>query len=101
MTEEVCPVCGLPKSLCICKIIEREARKIKIYLTPRKFRKLVTIVEGVDKESAKSVTKELKRKLACGGSYKNGRIELQGNHVAKAKEVLISLGFDEEQIETS
>ena len=100
MVEEICPICGLPKSICTCKIIEREAKKIKVYLTTRKYKKPVTIIEGMDKNSAKSVIKDLKRKLACGGSYKEEKIELQGNHVNRVKELLVKLGFDEEQIET-
>jgi translation initiation factor 1 len=95
----VCPTCGLPLDICTCKIIEREARKIKISATTRKFGKTVTLIEGIDEKSAKSVLKSLKQKLACGGSYKDNKIELQGNHVQKAKEILIKLGFDKEMIE--
>ena len=101
MVGNICEKCGLPKELCVCEIIEREGRKIKAYVTTRKYRKPVTIVKGVNKDSAKSVLKELKRKLACGGSYKEGNIELQGNHLRKIKELLVKLGFEEEQIEIS
>jgi translation initiation factor 1 len=101
MNQEICPVCGLPKELCSCKIIEREARKVKIYTTTRKYRKLITVIEGIDKKSGKSVSKQLKRKLACGGTFKEGRIELQGNHKDRVKDLLINLGFDEKQIEIS
>ncbi len=101
MVEKICPICGLPKDICTCKIIEREAKKIKVYLTTRRFKKPVTIIKGMDRNSAKPVIKNLKRKLACGGSYKEERIELQGNHVNRIKELLVKLGFDEEQIETS
>ena len=99
MVESICEKCGLPKELCVCEIVEREGQKIRAYVTMRRFRKPVTIVEGVNKDSAKSVLKELKRKLACGGSYKGGNIELQGNHLMKIKDFLVRLGFDEEQIE--
>ena len=101
MVGEICEKCGLPKELCVCELIERESQKIKVYMTTRKYRKPVTIIQGIEKDSAKSVLKELKRKLACGGSYKNENIELQGNHMYKIKELLIKLGFDEEQIEIS
>jgi translation initiation factor 1 len=74
---------------------------IKVYSINRKFKKPVTLIEGVDKETAKTILKELKRKLACGGSYKRGNIELQGNHMYSIKDVLIKLGFQEEQIEMS
>jgi len=101
MNQEICPICGLPIELCGCKVIEREARKIKIYTTTRKYRKPITVIEGIDKKSGKSLSKDLKRKLACGGTFKEGRIELQGDHKARVKNLLIGLGFDEEQIEIS
>jgi len=101
MNQEICPVCGLPIELCTCKVIEREARKIKIYTTVRKYNKPITVIKGIDKKSGKSISKQLKRKLACGGTWKEGRIELQGNHKFRVKNLLIGLGFDEEQIEIS
>jgi translation initiation factor 1 len=101
MSEEICPICGLPKPLCVCKVIEREAKLIKISTTIRKFRKPITIIEGIDEKSAKSVSKQLKTKLACGGTYKEGKIELQGNHKLRAKQLLKEMGYNEDQIEIS
>jgi len=101
MSEEICPVCGLPKSLCACKVIEREAKVIKIYTVLKKYRKPMTIVEGIDEKSGKSISKELKRKLACGGTWKNGKIELQGDHRPRVKQLLKEMGYDEDQIEIS
>jgi len=97
---EVCSICGLPKELCICKTIAKEEAKIKIYTEKRSFGKLVTIVEGIDeKTNPKDLAKNLKTKLACGGTYKNGKIELRGNHKDKLKKLLIDIGFPEEKIE--
>ena len=45
------------------------------------------------------ILKKLKRSLACGGTYKDGKIELQGDHSRKIKEVLQKLGFPKDQIE--
>jgi translation initiation factor 1 len=101
MVGNICEKCGLPKELCICEIIDREGQKIKVYLTRRKYRKPVTIIEGVNKETAKNTLKTLKKKLACGGSYKEGNIELQGDHMVKMKDLLVKLGFEKEQIEIS
>jgi len=101
MTSEICPTCGLPKDICTCQVIEREAKKIKIYVDQRKYRKPMTVIEGVDESSGKALSKEMKRKLACGGTFKEGRIELQGNHKKKAKELLIQAGYSEDQIEVS
>lgn len=101
MVGNICDKCGLPKELCVCEIIERESQKIKVYTTMRKFKKPVTIIEGIDKNSSKNILKELKRKLACGGSYKDGNIELQGNHSGQIVNILVKLGFSKDQIEAA
>lgn len=100
MPEENCPVCGLPKSLCVCGAIDRESQKIRVSTELRRFGKVTTIVEGIS-ERGKETAKELKSKLACGGTYKNNIIELQGNHKGKIKNILIKLGYSEDQIEVS
>ena len=99
--QEICPKCGLPKDLCICDILEKEAQqqKIKISTETRKFGKIVTIVEGINKESLEKIVKELKQRIGCGGTAKNGRIELQGEHKAKVKQILANLGYDQNNIE--
>jgi translation initiation factor 1 len=72
-----------------------------VYGERRKFGKIVTIVEGIDDKqlSIKEVAKRLKSKLACGGTAKEGRIELQGDHKARAKEVLMEMGFSPDMID--
>ena len=95
----VCPKCGLPLELCTCRTIEIEAAKIKVYMTKRRFGKAVTVIEGIDANSGKEIAKKLKKKLACGGTFKNGNIELQGDHRTRIKDLLKSFGYDEEQIE--
>jgi translation initiation factor 1 len=60
---------------------------------------MMTVVEGLSKDvDIKDLAKKLKSKLACGGTAKNGIIELQGTHIAKVKEELIAQGFSEESI---
>ena len=99
---EKCPKCGMLKDLCVCEVLDKQGvSKIKIYVTKKKFRKLVTIIEGVDKAQLNQTTKELKQKLACGGTAKDGNIILQGNHKRKVADVLKSLGYPEESIEVS
>jgi len=97
---EVCKKCGLPKDLCICGTIAREEAKIKVYMDKRRYGKKMTIVEGIDKESnPNKIKKILKSKLACGGTLKEGRIELQGDHREKVKLILVKNGFDADKIE--
>jgi len=99
--SEVCQDCGLPKELCVCETIAKEQQKIEVTTEKRKFGKIYTIIKGLDNGSLDldDLTKRLKSKFACGGTTKQGKIELQGNHKNKAKEVLLNLGFPEESIE--
>lgn len=46
----------------------------------------------------KDIASKLKKKLACGGTYKEGRIELQGDHIRRIKDLLVELGFPESKI---
>jgi len=98
---EVCPKCGLPKALCICETIAKESQKIVVKSEKKKFGKVYTVITGIDEKEIdiKEITKKLKTKLACGGTAKEGKIELQGDHKRKAKEILIEIGFAAETIE--
>ncbi|MBI2656885.1 translation initiation factor [Candidatus Woesearchaeota archaeon] len=98
---EICPVCGLVKDLCVCETIAKESQKILVYIERKKFNKNYTIVEGIDEKEIdlKDLAKKLKSELACGGTIKNGKIELQGEHKQKAKRILIEHGFAPGSIE--
>ena len=99
---EICPKCGLPKEICVCDVLDRETnRRIKVYVEKKKFRKYMTIVEGLSGEEVDKTAKELKHILACGGTMKNGIIELQGDHKDAVKKALLSLGYPEESIEVA
>ncbi len=99
---EICPKCGLPKEICVCDILDRETnRKIKIYLERKKFRKYMTVVAGLSGEELEKTAKELKTSLACGGTYKNGIIELQGEHKDAVKKALLALGYPNDSIDVS
>ncbi len=99
---EICPKCGLIKDICACDILEKEeAQKIQAYTTKKKFKKLVTVVEGIDSDRIDETAKELKRRLACGGTAKDGVIVLQGDHKRKIKGLLVDMGYPEENIAIS
>jgi len=97
----ICDVCGLPEELCVCEAIAREAQKIKVYTTKRKFGKLMTVIEGIEERDIdlKELLRKLKTACACGGTYKDKRIELQGDHKARVKEMLMKIGFSSDLIE--
>ena len=100
--SDICPKCGLTQELCVCETIAKEDQRIKISLAKRRFGKMTTVIEGLDKSGidVKELTKQLKSKLACGGTYKDGVIELQGVHTEKLKKELEKLGFNPEMIST-
>ena len=99
--SEICQTCGLPKELCVCESIAKETQKIVVSIEKKKFGKVNTVIRGIDTKEIdiRELTKRLKNKLACGGTYKEGIIELQGSHQSKIKELLKENGFSPERIE--
>jgi translation initiation factor 1 len=96
--SNICPKCGLPTELCVCEEIAREQQKINISVDKRRYGKMMTIVEGInpnDLDIDALITK-LKKRCASGGTIKEGKIELQGDHRSKVKEALEEMGFDVE-----
>ena len=98
--SNICGKCGLNKELCVCETIAKEDQLITIKTVKRRFGKLTTIIEGINSKeiNLKDIAKKLKSSLACGGTVKNNTIELQGNHIERAKQELIKLGFNKETI---
>ena len=96
----VCVTCGLPNELCVCESIAKETQKITVSTVRKKFRKFYTIIDGIDQKEIdlEQLTKTLKAKLACGGTIKDGHIELQGNHKQKVRKLLVETGFAPETI---
>lgn len=94
----ICSVCGLPEELCMCEQIAKEQQKIRILTDTRRYGKIVTVVEGFDTADIDmdDLARKLKTRCAAGGTYKDGRIELQGDHKKKVREVLEELGFSVE-----
>jgi len=91
----ICSVCGLPEELCMCEQIAKEQQQIRILTDTRRYGKLVTVVEGINSSDIDmaDLARKLKTRCAAGGTYKDGRIELQGDHKKKVREVLEELGF--------
>ena len=60
----------------------------------------MTVISGLDTSvDVKKLLKDLKRKLACGGTYKNNQIELQGDHRKRMVKILVGFGFKEDSVE--
>ena len=96
---EICPNCGLPKEICACETMAKD-EKIRVSTSERRFKKVTTVISGMGKGiELKKICRELKTKLACGGTVKDGTIELQGSHKDKVKAILSKMGFPEDKIE--
>lgn len=98
---EIDPITGLPKELAAFEDLSREAQTITVQIIKKKFGKPYTTITGIDSRGidAKEVLKALKAKFACGGTYKEGKIELQGNYLKGIRDALVTQGFEPENIE--
>jgi translation initiation factor 1 len=65
-------------------------QKITIKARPVKYG-VVTEIKIPEKndDTLKELAKAMKRKLGCGGTVKEGKIILQGNHIGRVKDSLI------------
>jgi translation initiation factor 1 len=84
--------------------LDKETAKIVISKEIRgRYKKTSTVIRGMahsmkDQEIV-AITSELKTKIGTGGTYKEGRIILQGDHRQAVKQLLIKKGFSEQSIE--
>ena len=84
----------------ILRELDKEKARIIIFKDIRKFRKSVTVVTGLqDTDDSIGLTKELKTSIGTGGTFKDGKIVLQGDHRDVVKDVLIRRGFNKDTIE--
>ncbi|MBA7638666.1 hypothetical protein ES703_46322 [subsurface metagenome] len=97
---EICPTCELPMNVCVCKETGKEQQRICVRLETRKWRKKVTIVDGIHDKGVNlsRLAQKLKTFCACGGTAKNEEIILQGDQRDKVRTYLIRQGYPEENI---
>ena len=100
MNEE--PKFGLPNEANVFEEIAKSDQRIKVTTVARRFGKIITLVEGFDKNvDIKSIAKQLKEELACGGTVKGGIVELQGDHRKHVRHALVKMGFAHDSIDIS
>lgn len=101
MGDDIDPVTGLPKELVSFEDIAKENQAISVKLIKKKFGKKYTLIEGINKHeiNLKDLAKKLKNRFACGGTAKDGYVELQGNHLGEIKDELVKFGFQPENID--
>jgi translation initiation factor 1 len=81
-----CPHCGRALAECACRASPRAPQGDGIVRVRREVQgrrgKTVTTISGVPlpEEGLLALAGELKRRCGCGGSAKNGVIEIQGDH---------------------
>ena len=64
-------------------------KKIHLRLQQRSNKKSITIVEGLDNETARKVIPLLRSKLGCSGTYKGDAIQFSGDQRRKIIEYLL------------
>jgi translation initiation factor 1 len=94
-----CPKCGRPLAQCICKKASRPVNDgVARVARESKGRKgkTVTLVSGValDETAMHDLLSSLKRLCGAGGAFKEGVIEIQGDHRDAVLEELKKRGFN-------
>ena len=94
----ICPHCGRPVANCVCKKVSSPVGDGVIrVLRESKGRKgkTVTLVSGLplDGDQLRALLSELKRRCGSGGAFKDGVLEIQGDHRDVIIEELKKRGF--------
>ncbi len=64
-----------------------------------KYKKVSTVIRGIEMKDAETLTSELESKIGTGGTYKGGQVILQGDHRQAVEQLLMKKGFSEQSIE--
>jgi translation initiation factor 1 len=96
----LCPKCRWPEKNCRCSsnvdqpVPDRIVARLRISKAGRKG-KTVTVIEGLprNQEFLKSLAKELKRACGTGGTTAEDRVEIQGEHREKLRDLLGAKGW--------
>lgn len=79
--------------------LDRSEARIVIKMEFRRFRKPVTIIQGLPNTRLEEIARELKRRFGTGGTTKGGELLLQGDHRTHTKDELVKLGFPADHID--
>ncbi len=84
----MCPACRRPLADCICRLAPPPAATGPATVrldTGGRGGKAVTVVQGLPLDGAglAALGKQLRQACGSGGTVKDGKVELQGDHVAK------------------
>ena len=96
---KMCSGCNKPVMKCVCRKKQLSPKGDGVVRLMRETKgrkgKGVTLITGVPmgEEGLKKLAKSLKQKCGCGGSLKNGVIEIQGDHRGMLEKELEGLGY--------
>lgn len=96
--DAICPKCGENESECRCtqnqKVLPKNEHRLVFRREKRRGKPVICAGEFFLEDSEmKGVLKSLKKKLAVGGTVKNGWVEMQGEIQEKMKNELVAMGF--------
>ncbi|WP_416840603.1 stress response translation initiation inhibitor YciH [Haloferax sp. DFSO52] len=93
--KDLSSISGLPDELGIDADLSKVGQTLTIRKDTRRYGKSMTIVSGfqMDRAEIKELASELKHRLACGGTVEGNEIELQGDHVQRARDILSEFGY--------
>ncbi len=79
--------------------LDRSEARVIVRLEIRRFRKPVTIIQGLPGTRLAEIARILKRRFGAGGTTKGGELLLQGDHRNHLKDELVRLGFTPDHID--
>jgi translation initiation factor 1 len=95
----MCPACRQPVAQCVCRAANAVVAGDGVVRVSRETKgrggKAVTLVRGlaVDAAALNALGKQLRAACGCGGTVKEGTIEVQGDHCDRIIELLRAQGW--------
>jgi translation initiation factor 1 len=95
-SRELCPRCG--REPCVCQKVDLAPNQQTAYVQrdrKRRAGKTVTLIWGLQHNPAvyKALLKTLQTTCGTGGTFKDGEIEIQGDHRDRVAEKLKEMGY--------
>ncbi len=96
--DPLCKKCGENVSGCTCsgaaEPMPPEEHRLEYSVQMRRGKPVTVAGEfNIDKYEARELLSYVKKSLGCGGSFKSGRLEIQGRRVEELKRLLYKRGF--------
>ena len=74
--------------------LDRATQRLTVHTEERRYGKQMVVIDGLDDEAGReALASELKSALGTGGTVKDGRIEIQGDHEDRVRDLLTERGY--------